>query len=93
VSDVPGATSYRWTRNGEIVGETTDGTLGIGWRKAKEPDVKIPKSQNLKIPKSKNGIIFSAAGGVAGAEHGTIQLETNRWRANAASAAASSSPR
>ena len=39
VADVPGATSYRWTRNGEAAGETADGTLGIGWRRSVKSDV------------------------------------------------------
>lgn len=36
-ASAPGATAYRWTRNGVVVGET-DGALGIGWRKALDPD-------------------------------------------------------
>ena len=33
-----GASAYRWTRNGEFVGETEDGTLGIGWRRGAGSD-------------------------------------------------------
>ena len=33
-----GASAYRWTRNGEFVGETADGTLGIGWRHGVDSD-------------------------------------------------------
>ena len=33
-----GASSYRWTRNGALVGES-EGSLGIGWRRQTTPDV------------------------------------------------------
>ena len=33
-----GASTYRWTRNGTVIGET-DGTFGIGYRKSGETDV------------------------------------------------------
>ena len=34
-----GAAYYRWTRNGVTIGETTDGKLGLGWRKQSAPAV------------------------------------------------------
>lgn len=37
-ASVPGATGYRWTRNGETIGETSDGILGIGWRRGASQD-------------------------------------------------------
>ena len=38
-ASAPGATTYRWTRNGVTIGETTDGKLGLGWRKQSETAV------------------------------------------------------
>lgn len=33
-----GASAYRWTRNGVPVGETSDGSLGVGWRQGTDSD-------------------------------------------------------
>lgn len=33
IASAAGATYYRWTRNGAVVGETEDGKLGLGWRR------------------------------------------------------------
>ena len=38
IASAHGASSYRWTRNGALVGES-EGSLGIGWRRQTTPDV------------------------------------------------------
>ena len=39
IASAAGATAYRWTRNGVVIGETYDGRLGLGWRKQSAADV------------------------------------------------------
>jgi hypothetical protein len=39
VATAAGATSYRWTRNGVAIGETTDCNLGVGWRRPYGTDI------------------------------------------------------
>ena len=39
VATSAGATSYRWTRNGVAIGETSNGNLGVGWRRPYGTDI------------------------------------------------------